>query len=151
MTKYTYDYPMPSCAATAAIFCCDHLLLIKRKEDPFKDRWALPGGFMNLSEDLLTTCVREVIEETSLDVHPCRFRYHGMRDEVERDPRGRVIDNVYSVVINFAESLKTKAADDATEFMWHEITEGKYAKLPPLAFDHESSLRLVLEQRGLLK
>jgi|SRR6478735_9306971 len=151
MSKYTYDYPMPSCTSTAAIFCCNHVLLIKRKEDPFKDCWALPGGFMNLSEDLLTTCVREVREETSLELSHPRFQYHGMRDEVERDPRGRVIDHVYSAVISFPESLKVKAADDATEYMWHEIDNGQYSDFPKLAFDHERSLRKVINERGALK
>ncbi|WP_037321719.1 NUDIX hydrolase [Salegentibacter sp. Hel_I_6] len=103
------------------------VLLIKRKNDPFVDQWALPGGFINESEDLITAAKRELKEETGVDVKTMeQVRAFGAPG---RDPRGRTISIAFVSRIFCEEDLK--AGDDAAEASWVSID-----KLPELAFDH---------------
>ncbi len=74
--KYTYEWPRPMVTADAVVFAFfdgkPKLLLIQRKEDPFKDHWALLGGFVEIEEDLPEAPARELAEETGLrDIPPC--------------------------------------------------------------------------------
>ena len=72
---YSYKYPRPALTVDCIIFGWDgkHLkiLLIQRANDPYKGHWALPGGFVNMDEDLETAALRELEEETGVDV--CSF------------------------------------------------------------------------------
>jgi len=144
--KYTYDYPMPSITATTVVLCAGHVLLIKRKDEPFKDKLALPGGFMNLNETIRECAVRELKEETNLDMFG-RLHYMHVSDNPNRDPRGRVVDHVFLVEITLREMQQVKAGDDAADFIWHDlnITGGKL-DIPPMAFDHETSLEAALKK-----
>jgi 8-oxo-dGTP diphosphatase len=102
-------------------------LLIKRKNDPFVDQWALPGGFINESEDLVTAAKRELKEETGLTIETMeQVRAFGAPG---RDPRGRTISIAFVSRIFSEEELN--AGDDATEASWVSIDD-----LPELAFDH---------------
>jgi len=103
------------------------ILLIKRLNDPFKDCWALPGGFVDENEGLETAAKRELFEETSVIVNQV-FQI-GAYGEPKRDPRSHIISIAF-----FSETdLYTKAiaADDAKEVKWFKIDD-----LPSLAFDH---------------
>lgn len=103
------------------------VLLIKRKNDPFEGQWALPGGFINESEDLITAAKRELKEETGIDVKTMeQVRAFGAPG---RDPRGRTISIAFVSRIFCEEDLK--AGDDAGEASWVDIKD-----LPKLAFDH---------------
>ncbi|MCL6219267.1 NUDIX domain-containing protein [Zunongwangia pacifica] len=103
------------------------LVLVKRKNEPFKDKWALPGGFVEQEEDLADAAKRELQEETGLVVD--RNEQIGTFGKPGRDPRGRTISIVYLSLIDREEALK--AADDAAEAAWFDIDN-----LPELAFDH---------------
>ena len=103
------------------------VLLIKRKNEPFGGQWALPGGFISESEDLMTAAKRELKEETGVDVKTMeQVRAFGAPG---RDPRGRTISIAFVSRIFCEENLK--AADDAAEAKWTSIED-----LPELAFDH---------------
>lgn len=133
MKTYTYNYPKPSvttdCILTRKVDGKNELLLIKRKHDPFAGRWALPGGFVEIEEDLLEGAERELKEETGLsNVDIRQFRTYGTPG---RDPRGRTISVIYHGTLSDIAS-KAEAGDDAAEVRWFEIN-----KLPPLAFDHD--------------
>ena len=95
--KYVYDWPRPMVTADAAVFAFvdgkARLLLIQRKHEPYQGRWALPGGFVEIDEDLPEAAARELAEETGLkDVPLEQLRTFG---KPGRDPRGRTITVVY--------------------------------------------------------
>lgn len=96
------------------------LLLIKRKNSPYENTWALPGGFCNLDEDLKGAAKRELFEETGL-----KGRYYGQvhtYGEVSRDPRTRVVGTNYLAVVPFGMDSTPQARDDAKEAAWFEVT-----------------------------
>ena len=129
---YTYDYPRPSLTVDCLIFGGEanqrQILLIQRKHEPFKDCWAIPGGFMDMNENLEQAALRELEEETGV-TQIALTQMHTF-SQVDRDPRGRTISVAFYGFANLA-STKIKAADDASNVAWFPIR-----KLPPLAFDH---------------
>lgn len=94
------------------------LLLIKRKNHPFKDHWALPGGFVEIDENLPEAACRELQEETSLQ--PRYFSQLHTYGNVGRDPRTRVISTAYLSVVSPNEN-SLQAGDDAQEAAWFDI------------------------------
>ncbi len=132
MTKYTYDYPRPSVTVdmivTRNVNAGLEILLIQRLNPPFRDRWALPGGFVDMDETLEHAAVRELSEETGLtDVELKQFKAYS---EPGRDPRGHTISVVFRGQVN--NNAKAVAGDDAKKVNWFNIN-----KLPLLAFDHD--------------
>lgn len=109
------------------------VLLIERKNAPFKGHWALPGGFVNADESLERAAARELEEETGLTgARMEQLRAYG---DPGRDPRGHTISIVYVAFLP-AEAL-VKAGDDAANAEWHS-----FRALPEaLAFDHARILR----------
>lgn len=94
------------------------LLLIKRKKQPFKDSWAIPGGFIDMNESLEESAYRELKEETNIDnVYLEQLYTYG---DVNRDPRMRVISTSYMALVN-KENLNPKAGDDAKEVAWFTV------------------------------
>lgn len=112
------------------------ILLIKRKNNPFKDCWALPGGFVDENEDLELAAKRELKEETNVDVQD--LRQIGAFGKPGRDPRGHMVSVAYSAVLNCSQEIK--AFDDAKEVKWFTINE-----LPKLAFDHKEIINKAIE------
>jgi 8-oxo-dGTP diphosphatase len=112
------------------------ILLIKRKYPPFKDCWALPGGFLQVenNETLEQTAERELKEETGFVAsHLEQLKTYG---DPKRDPRMRIITVAHFALIKDASKYKPKAGDDAKEAEWFDITE-----LPKLGFDHETIIK----------
>ena len=100
--------------------------MIKRGNYPFEGLWALPGGFLEMDEDLPECARRELKEETGLSVDTLtQFRTYG---KPGRDPRGRTITVIY---YGFAENENVSGGDDAAEAAWFPLQD-----LPQLAFDH---------------
>lgn len=106
-----------------------NLLLIKRKNEPFKNHWALPGGFVNADELVVKACQRELKEETHLDLNSDQMKFLGYYDKQDRDPRSRTITFAFLAVIDY--KIKVEADDDAGEARWFNFQD-----LPELAFDH---------------
>jgi 8-oxo-dGTP diphosphatase len=146
---YTYEYPRPSLTVDCIIFGLDEssrlkVLLIQRGHDPFKDTWALPGGFVDEKETLEDAALRELKEETGVsDVFIEQLFTFGNPD---RDPRGRVVTIAYFALINLGEH-KIGAETDAKDVKWFPINS-----LPPLAFDHADILELAITRlRGKVR
>ena len=102
------------------------IALIRRRNDPFKNSYALPGGFVDAGETVESACIREVKEETGLDVSDLRLI--GVYSEPRRDPRGHVISIAFAAR---ADLSRLKAGDDAAA----AEAVGDWRALS-LAFDH---------------
>ena len=130
--SHTYKYPHPAVTVDACLFTIQDdqlkILLIRRALEPFKDDWALPGGFINMDENLETAVQRELEEETGASGF-C-FEQLGAFGQVDRDPRERVISVAYFALAP-ADQVTLKPGTDASEAAWFAINE-----LPDLAFDH---------------
>lgn len=138
METYTYHYPKPSVTTDCIIINEDKVLLIKRLKDPFEGKWALPGGFVEIDEDLPDGATRELEEETGLaNIALAQFATYGLPG---RDPRGRTISVVYAGSIS-GDAPPLVPGDDATEARWFPLAE-----LPPLAFDHDTIIQDYLRQ-----
>lgn len=139
--KYVYDWPRPMVTVDAAVFAHidgrTRLLLIQRKHEPYQGCWALPGGFVEIEEDLPEAAARELAEETGLRNIPLeQLRTFGRPG---RDPRGRTITVVYLGMAQ--DGRQIKAADDAAQAQWFDVEE-----LPPMAFDHDEIARCAIER-----
>ena len=112
---YTYPYPRPAVTCDIVVFTIrgDDLavLLVKRKDDPFKGCWALPGGFVDENESLERAALRELDEETGLS--GVRLEQLGAFGDPGRDPRGHTVTVAY-VTFLVAEAA-IHAGDDAAE------------------------------------
>lgn len=130
-------------AVDAVVFTILHnqikLLLIKRKNEPFKGKFALPGGFVEKDENLEDAAKRELEEETSVK-NIFLKKMHAFGD-VGRDPRGRVISIPFLALID-AEELKLHASDDAELAKWFSVD---YLPKLELAFDHKEIIKEALE------
>jgi len=136
------DYAQPSVTVDLVIFTIKdntlQVLLIKRDVEPFKGKWALPGGFVQMHESLEDAAKRELQEETGVkDVYLEQLYTFG---EPKRDPRGRVITVSYIALIN-SEDISLKADTDVSETQWFSIK-----KVPELSFDHKNILEYALKR-----
>ncbi|MEO7048623.1 MAG: NUDIX domain-containing protein [Ferruginibacter sp.] len=109
-------------------------LLIKQKFGMLKKQWALVGGFVKDNESLKDAVNRELSEEAGIKVNYLEQLY-SFGDDIERDPRFRVISIAYFALVN-STKLVLKADTDAEDAKWFPINE-----LPSLAFDHSSILK----------
>lgn len=117
------------------------VLLIKRKKDPYKGQWAVPGGFVEMDEELEDAVARELAEETGLTgVRLVQLRTFG---KCGRDPRGRQISVAFIGTITDGQE-KVQAGDDAADARWFNIQN-----LPEnMAFDHDEMVRTAIERLG---
>ena len=113
------------------------ILLIKRKNQPFKGKFALPGGFVELDENLEDAAERELEEETGVkDIFLKKLYAYG---NAGRDPRGRIVTIPYLALID-GEKIKLHACSDAEFAKWHSVYS-----LPQLGFDHKKIIQDALE------
>ncbi len=112
--------------------------LIRRRNEPYRGRWCLPGGFVEEDEDLPRACARELFEETGLA--PVAIFQLGAWGKPGRDPRGRNVTVAYGAVVH-PEEQDAAAGDDAADAAWHPV-----ADLPPLGFDHADILAAGLRE-----
>lgn len=133
---YTYDYPRPTVTVDIISFSLKpeglRVLLIRRKNPPFRGCWALPGGFLDMDEELVDAAARELAEETGLT--PLAIRQLSTYGKIGRDPRGRTISVAFIAAIS--PDAEPRASSDAESLAWHD------PKNPPdTAFDHDDILR----------
>jgi len=158
LTHSSSDYPRPSVTADIVATWSESVLLIRRGNYPYKNYFALPGGFFNPIDyidphtgernkadlDINYTAQRELFEETKLAVELKRFKQ--IKTYAHKfDPRGRIVDIAFSVEltkddVNAINSVV--AGDDAIEVRWFPIN-----RLPKLAFHHEQIIKDWLESK----
>jgi 8-oxo-dGTP diphosphatase len=120
---------------TVDIILSDHsnkVLIIKRKKDPFKDYFSLPGGFVNEGEKIEDAVKREAEEELLVKVEPIDIL--GVYSDPKRDPRGHIISITFIAKISSGEP---KAGDGVAELRWLEINDLKNIEF---GFDHSKIL-----------
>ena len=142
--RFTYDYPRPCVTTDCLIFRKMELgwslLLIERGNEPFKGCWALPGGFLEMEEDLDACAARELQEETGLtgiSLHQlCAF------GAPKRDPRHRTISIAFWGIDDTQQ--QAVGSDDAAQARWFVLDQ-----LPSLAFDHELIIQKALSNKEI--
>ncbi|MCA3015356.1 MAG: NUDIX hydrolase [Myxococcaceae bacterium] len=154
------DYPRPSVAVDLVILTIIdaqlRVLLVKRREHPFKGQWALPGGFVRVGEtateqgeDLDEAARRELREETGLDPQRVFLEQLYTFGKAGRDPRMRVISVAYYALVRPDLAPFVKAGGDVSDVEWFDV-----AQLPrlELAFDHHDVVDMALARiRGKLE
>ncbi|OAI57355.1 NUDIX hydrolase [Verrucomicrobiaceae bacterium SCGC AG-212-N21] len=145
--SHTYEYPRAALTVDCVVFGFDggelQVLLIRRGLEPFKGKWALPGGFVRVEETLDEAARRELEEETGLkNVFLEQLYSFGA---VKRDPRERVVSVAYYALVKSTDHV-TAASTDAADAQWFVVS-----KQPALAFDHADILDTALTRlRGKL-
>ena len=138
--QFCYKYPHPSVTADCVIFGFDgvaiKILLIQRGIEPFKGKWAFPGGFMKMDETAEECARRELEEETGLK-NAAVEQFHTFSD-VNRDPRKRVITVAHYALVKLSD---VNGGDDAASARWFAMDE-----VPSLAFDHDRILRMAVNR-----
>ncbi len=116
-------YPKQPIVGVGAVVICDgKILLEKRKNDPGKGKWSIPGGLVELGEGVEQTVIREVKEETSLEVE--KPEHIDIVDNIIRDQNGEI--EYHFVIIDYFVKLKggtMKASSDAEELKWITFNE----------------------------
>ena len=138
---YTYHYPHFALTADAVVFSKSeeglNVLLIRRANEPFKDCWAFPGGYVDIEETVDHAVQRELEEETG--VSGVSLKRFDLFDAVDRDPRERTVTVAY-YGFSHDSAGPIKAGDDAKDARWFSVDS-----LPVLAFDHATILKMILE------
>jgi len=121
-------YRNPRLTVDGILINNDKILLIKRRNDPFKDMWALPGGFVDYGETTEDAIKREMQEETGLICDITDL--FGVYSDPNRDPRGHTVSIIYDLI---KKDGTLQSGDDASEVKFFKLSN-----LPSLAFDHDS-------------
>ena len=120
-------YPGPSLTVDAVWIAADRILLVRRGRPPFRGRWALPGGFVEVGETVEEAVVREVAEETGL--RPAGVELLGVYSRPGRDPRGPTVTVAFRAR---GRASRPRGGSDAREARWLPLEEAD-----SLAFDHD--------------
>lgn len=132
------EYRNPALTVDAIITDDKKVLLIRRLNNPYRDSWALPGGFVEYGECVEDACIREAKEETNLDISLDELV--GVYSDPDRDPRGHTVTVAYKCSITGSTLKSSSDAKDARFFTLDEL------KSIDLAFDHGQ----ILEDAGIL-
>src|SRR5574344_1540208 len=131
----------PSVTTDTVAYNGDKILLIRRGNYPYKNYWALPGGFFEKTdEDLNFGSQRELKEESGIDIDPKYFRQIKTYGH-NFDPRMKIVDVAFSVRVSKKDMDKVKGLDDACDARWFNINE-----LPKLGFHHEQIINDFLKE-----
>lgn len=140
--EYTYEFQRPSLTVDCVVFGLDDedlkVILIQRKLDPLKGKWAIPGGFVHIDETLEDAATRELKEETGIENVFLEQLY--TFGSVDRDPRERVVSVAYYALVNLRDH-KIKATTDASDAAWFEVDD-----IPDMPFDHNEIFEIALKR-----
>jgi len=131
MVEKALNFPSPYLTVDGIILHKNRIVLVKRKNPPFKNCYALPGGFVDYGETVENAIVREVKEEAGLETKIKNI--FGVYSDPERDPRGHTVTIVYELNVIAG---KMKSGSDAKDVKLFSLNN-----LPELAFDHKKILK----------
>ena len=130
-------YPVTFVTVDALVVHSGHLLLVRRRREPGRGLWALPGGFVNQDERLEAACIRELREETGLKLPEPVIRGslkdRQVFDHPQRSLRGRTITHVFLFNFPVGELPRVKGGDDADKARWVPLNE--FAKMREVMFE----------------
>ena len=139
---YHYEYERPALATDCVIFGFDggglKLLLLKRENEPFRNTWALPGGFVHMHETTEAAAHRILLEKAGIRNVFAEQLY--TFSEPDRDPRERIVSVAYFALVNTTQ-FRLIAGRDTIQAEWHPISA-----LPALGFDHHSIVTMAVER-----
>ncbi len=146
--KHTYDYPRPALTSDCVLFGFDEgelkLLLLQRAGEPFKNKWALPGGFVKENESAEDAARRILIEKANVSKIYLEQLY--TFSDLERDPRGWIISVAYYALVKLAD-YKVKAGRDTEDAKWVAVSQ-----ISKLAFDHNEIVKTAITRlRGKVR
>ena len=138
---YTYDYPRPALTVDCVVFgqqqdAALKVLLIRRKLEPYRGSWSLPGGFVQIAESVDAAAARELKEEAGVDNAYLEQLY--TFGQPDRDPRERVVSVAYYALVNL-QAHPLRAATDASDAQWFELSA-----IPEMGFDHDRILECAI-------
>jgi 8-oxo-dGTP diphosphatase len=136
------NFPKPSVTVDCVIFGYDmeslKVLLLNRKEEPFKDKWTIPGGFLFMDETLRQTAERVLATKTGLsNIFLEQLFTFG---DLDRDPRGRVLSVAYFALVN-PRNFKLMTGNAANKVAWFDLEA-----LPELGFDHSEIFKVAYQR-----
>jgi bifunctional NMN adenylyltransferase/nudix hydrolase len=135
----TLKRPQVFVTTDAVVTQSGSVLLVRRKNHPFKGYWALPGGYLEQDKTLVDNMIKELREETRLKIPPKiikgSIKNTMVVDTIDRDPRGRILTHAYYIDLGYPEEALPKVAggDDAVEARWFLFSD---VKQDQMAFDH---------------
>lgn len=137
-------YPKPSVTVDFIVHIDNEgILFVRRKNFPYRGKWALPGGFLDVGkENTLQAAMRELKEETSLEIDPSNIVLEGVYSDPQRDPRDHVVSVVYSINLPKEYILQVKSGDDAADAKFIKDID-----MDNLAFDHKQILEDYFNKR----
>lgn len=149
--KYTYDWPKADITVDCVLFGFNaeagrlEVVLIRRGEDPFKGRWALPGGFIEFGEGetAAQAARREMEEETGVEID--YLEQLATFDGPDRDPRGRVFSVAHYALVR-SKDHTTKSGSDALTADWVPVQDAVALPANEVAFDHKLILKTAVDR-----
>lgn len=142
--SYTYKYQRPALTVDAIVLRKNiniEVLLIQRGQPPFENKWAFPGGFVDMEETVEYAVERELLEETGLT--GIKLKQFYTFSALDRDPRHRTISVAFVGIA--VSDIEPKAGDDAKNAKWFNVDN-----LPELAFDHKEIMEKVLKEKLII-
>lgn len=140
--KYQYDYERPALATDCVIFGFDggelKLLLLEREKEPFKNKWALPGGFVFI-EETTEACAKRILMEKAGIKNVFVEQLYTFSD-IDRDPRERIVSVAYYALVD-KKQCELVAGRDTVKAEWFGMSE-----LPKLAFDHGKIVKTAIQR-----
>jgi 8-oxo-dGTP diphosphatase len=136
------QYKNPSLAVDLVVFGYHEkqlfVLLLNRNEEPFKDRWVLPGAFVQMEEEFQDVCTR--VLKIKLGMTNVYMEQLYSFDNIKRDPRGRVISITYYALVN-PKKFEIVAGKMANDVKWFPVSD-----VPKLGFDHNEIFKMALQR-----
>ena len=143
---YTSDYPIINVTVDVVVLIIDEgelrALMVRRGGPPYQGRWALPGGFVEVDEDLETAARRELVEETGVSADEVRIEQLATYGAPKRDPRGRTLSVAWLAIL--PASSDPQAGSDASHAAWKPVDT--LLGRTRLAFDHKRILSEAVER-----